>query len=269
VRLVGFLRSIVEQIRADLDRPDYGQGLASTRTKSPRSFREALREGAPRGALIAEFKRRSPGAEFPNLPAVQVDAFVRGTEAALVDGYSCLATRPEFGGSPADVAELRARTDRPTLFKDFVIDPRQLDAAARSGASAVLLIARLETEGLVDQPLEGLARGAHDRGLEVVLEWHDRAELSRTAHVPADVFGVNVRNLDSLKMDWPTAAATLRAAHAYRPLLGMSGVEGPREAGRFWTAGVDGLLVGSALARAEEPTRFLASLRRSAAEATR
>jgi indole-3-glycerol phosphate synthase len=84
--------------------------------------------------------------------------------------------------------------------------------------------------------------------------------------VAADVYGVNTRNLDTLSIDRATATETLGRARALglRPLLGLSGVARPSDAAQFWKEGVDGLLVGSAVARAADPVDFLASLRRPA-----
>jgi indole-3-glycerol phosphate synthase len=180
-----------------------------------------------------------------------------------VTAYSCLATEPRFEGSPADVADLVALTDLPVLFKDFVVDPRQLDAAAEAGASAILLIARLETHGGLATPLADLADGAHARGLEVLLEFHDKSELRQVGNVAADVFGVNVRDLDTLRMEPEVAAATIRAAGRLRPLLGLSGVRDRSDALRFWELGVDGILVGSAAARASDLPQFLRTLHRT------
>jgi indole-3-glycerol phosphate synthase len=211
-----------------------------------------------------EYKRFSPGQRDAQLPARSVEEFVRATEPAGVTAYSCLATGPQFAGSPEDVATLARSTRHPVLFKDFVLDPRQLDVAARAGASAVLLIARLATEGHLEISLADLAQAAHARGLEVLLEFHDKSELSEAERVGADVYGANVRDLDSLEIARPTALATLRAAgeRGLRPLLGLSGVETPEDAQRFWSSGADGILVGTAVSRASHPSEFLASLRR-------
>jgi indole-3-glycerol phosphate synthase len=259
---MGFLADIVEATRAAISRPDYLEGLPSTAPRRAPSLRAAVSAAGERGALLAEYKRRSPGAREPELPARSIEEFVRLTSGAEVEGYSCLAGGPQFGGRPADVADLSARTSHPVLFKEFVVDPVQVEAAMRAGASAVLLIARLEVEGLLTSSLRELAGAAHARGLEVLLEWHDRAELRRTGGVPADVYGVNVRDLDTLELHRSVAERTIRAATGYRPILGMSGVEGPADARRFWDAGVDGILVGSALARTPDPRALLSSLRR-------
>jgi indole-3-glycerol phosphate synthase len=245
---MGFLEKMIAATEAAIAQPEYLTAIPPIRRLPVPSLRAAVLTAGPGGALVAEFKRRSPGAAAPDLHPPSV------------------ASQPEFGGAPTDVAALAARTSLPILFKDFVVDPIQVEAAARAGASAVLLIARLEVEGRLRCSLRSLAQAAHGYGLEVLLEWHGRAELRQTEDVPADVYGVNVRDLDSLKMQPEVAEATIRAAAPFRPLLGLSGVEGPVEARRFWDAGVDGILVGTALARAAEPGPFLSGLRRPVAE---
>lgn len=260
-----FLTDIVRRVREDVSSAEYEAGLPERRPAHPRRLKPAIESHRSKGAIVVEYKRASPGRADPHLPERSVSEFARTTAAADPAAYSCLATGPEFRGSPRTVAALVAETDRPVLFKEFVVDPRQVDVAARSGASAVLLIARLETEGLLDRPLSSLAEQARDLGLEVVLEFHRRAELKLAETVRPDVYGVNVRDLDSLAIDRPTAAATIAEAvgSGLRPLLGLSGVEGPEDAARLWSSGCDGLLVGSAVARAADPARFLASLSRT------
>jgi indole-3-glycerol phosphate synthase len=259
---MGFLEQIVAEVR---------EGLAESRTPespSPRpthprpGFRESIERDRDRGALVVEYKRVSPGRSNARLPRRTIREFVRATESARPSAYSCLATRTRFEGSPQDVRALARATDRAVLYKEFVIDPRQVDLAARCGASAILLIARLEEPGFLDQPLARLAERAHRRGLEVLLELHDRTELSRAAGVGADVYGVNSRDLDTLTIARASAEATIRGAvrDHLRPLLGMSGVEEAGDARRFWDSGVDGILVGSAVARSGDPAAFLSSL---------
>ncbi len=259
----GFLAEIAREVRETL-RSGPPLDLSPPPHQGPRpGLAYAIGQERGRGALVAEFKRASPGQDPPELPPRTIAEFVRTTDVPGVVGYSCLATRPRFHGAPEDVAELVRATARPVLYKEFVLGPTQIDLAARTGARAVLLIARLEAAGLLEQPLGELAGHAHDLGLEVVLEFHQGAELRSAETVDADVYGVNVRDLDSLTLDPETALATLKdaAGQGLRPLLGLSGVAGPVEAQRFWDAGADGLLVGSALARAPDPGKFLASLR--------
>jgi indole-3-glycerol phosphate synthase len=261
---LGFLEEIVRETRRSVSDPKYGEGLPANPALRRPSLRQAIERDRGRGALVVEYKRVSPGHPEPVLPVRTVKQFLESTEPAAPAAFSCLATVPRFDGSPTDVARLTESTHRPVLFKDFVVERRQVDTAARSGASAVLLIARLETEKHLVEPLSLLAKAAHDLGLEVVLEFHARTELSRVAGVAADVYGVNARNLDTLAIDRATAVATLREARSLglRPLLGLSGVAHASDARRFWDEGVDGILVGSAVARAPDPAGFLATLLR-------
>jgi indole-3-glycerol phosphate synthase len=258
----GFLAEIVREVLEDVQRPDYAADLPASSLEPRPSLRSAIDRERATGALLVEFKRISPGRPDPVLPVRTPKEFVATTGVPGLAGYSCIATRPRFYGSPADVAELARATDRPILFKDFVVDVRQLDAAVRAGASAVLLIARLETDGLSPLPLVELGREAHERGLEVLLELHHPADLARVDRVGADLFGVNARDLDTLTIDRPVAERTLEEAwsHGLKPILGLSGIERAADARRFLDAGADGILVGSAVARAADPAAFLRSL---------
>jgi indole-3-glycerol phosphate synthase len=260
---MGFLAEIVDDVRRDIREGRYAS-LGPARRSPRRSARlsSAVRRERERGALLVEFKRVSPGSATPRLPARTVQEFLEATAIDGLAGYSCLATRSRFEGSVEDVRALAGGTDRPVLFKDFVVDPVQVDCAADSGAAAVLLIARLEDAGLLPVPLVELARRARDHGLEVLLEVHAESELSHVKDVAPEMVGVNARDLDTLRMEPATAAATIRSAGDARPLLGLSGVATAEDARRFWSLGVDGILVGSAVARAADPAAFLRSLAR-------
>jgi len=263
-----FLEEMMAEVRRTVSDPTYGASVPTAWPRRRASLREAVERHRSRGSLVVEYKRASPGQPAPDLPFRPLESFLEQT-SAVAAAYSCLATAYRFRGSPADVAGLARLTDRPVLFKDFVIDPLQVDVAARTGASAVLLIARMLTDRENAEPLRALAEAAHRSGLEVVLEFHHRSELSRAADVPADVYGVNSRDLATLAIERATAETTLREARALglRPLLGLSGVESAADARRFWEAGADGILVGTAVARASDPARFLSALLRDRTEA--
>jgi indole-3-glycerol phosphate synthase len=259
---MGFLAEIVPEVRRDVAAGRYATPEGVRRSGPvPRLSRAVLRE-RDRGAVIVEFKRVSPGSASPRLVPRTVAQFVALADVSGVAGYSCLATRHRFEGSVDDVRAVAEGTDLPVLFKDFVVDPAQIDCAASSGASAILLIARLEDAGLLAVPLPDLARRARDRGLEVLLELHSKSELRHVQGVAPEMVGVNVRDLDTLRMEPAVAAETVRAAADLHPLIGLSGVASAEDAGRFWSWGVDGILVGTAVARAEDPRAFLRSLAR-------
>jgi indole-3-glycerol phosphate synthase len=259
---MGFLDEVVSAVRRDVADGRYAVQTGTRRTSTAPRLAAAILRGRRHGALLVEFKLVSPGSATPRLPARSVSEFLASTRGAAVVGYSCLATRHRFEGSLEDVRAVALGTDRPVLFKDFVVDPVQIDAACDAGAAAVLLIARLQEAGLLEVPLAELARHARRRGLEVLLELHAKAELRHVQGVLPEMIGVNVRDLDTLQMEPATAAETIRAAADVHPLLGLSGVASAEDARRFWSLGVDGILVGSAVARAGDPAAFLRSLAR-------
>ncbi|MHB1435144.1 MAG: beta/alpha barrel domain-containing protein [Thermoplasmata archaeon] len=252
-----FLVELVEELRPIIEAGGYDAPAIAV--GPPPSLRKAIANAAPR-ALVVEYKRAAPGGSASPLPQYRIDEFLDRIRGARVAALSCLTVPPHFQGSPSDLRELAARDRRPVLFKDFVIDPRQVDCAARIGASAILLLASLPRAG-IEVPLAELADRAHAKGLEVLLELHAPEERVWIDRVPADLIGVNVRNLNTLEIDRPTASATLEGLPHRIPVIGLSGVTGPESAEWFWRRGADAILVGSGVARSEDPLRFLTSLR--------
>jgi indole-3-glycerol phosphate synthase len=258
---MGFLADLLPQVRAQIEDPAYLEGLPeSPGTRAP-SLKEAVTHARAGWAVLVERKHESPGAAVSALPAIPLDRFVEWARAGEADGLSCLATAPAFRGSPREVAELVRASGLPVLFKDFVIDPVQIEAAYRSGASAVLLIARLQSGGFLDIPIQELAMEARARGLEVLLEVHGQDEWPIADDIAVDLFGINLRDLDTLRFRPEAAKESFRMAGSRHPLIGLSGVSSPTEAMQYREWGADGLLVGSGFARANDPSAFLRALR--------
>ena len=146
----------------------------------------------------------------------------------------------------------------PVLRKDFILDPCQIEEAAVSGASAVLLIAAI----LSDRELRDYRERAEALGLSVLAEAHDEEELRRAAASGAKILGVNNRNLKDFTID-------LNAAERLRPLVpggavyvAESGMMTEAAVARMKDAGADAVLIGEMLMRAENPGELLKRLRR-------
>jgi len=257
----GFLERILPEVRASLG-AEYLAGLPDAPPHRPSSLRAAL-TATPGGSpsVMVEFKRRSPGRPDLGKASMPVSRFATLVRSTGARGASVLACKPEFDGSPETVAQVVVSTGRPVLFKDFVIDRVQLEAARRAGASAVLLIARLDTEGRLRDGLRPLAEEAHRLGLEVLLELHRPEELKLANRLPWDILGVNVRDLDTLRLEPGTALETLRAARGSSPLIAMSGIASAGEARPLVNAGATGLLVGTGFVRSRDPEQFVRTLR--------
>jgi len=104
---------------------------------------------------------------------------------------------PRIFGGHLDFVRRAARTAFPVLMKDIIVDPRQIDAAAASGASAVLVIQTLATRGLLRMPVQTLIDRAHDRDMDVVLEVRTLDEWDAATATDADILGINNRDLSS------------------------------------------------------------------------
>ncbi len=226
-----------------------------------RPFNEALVR--PGLSLIAEFKRRSPSAgELAG--AAGVAETVRGYERGGAAALSILTEERQFGGSLHDLRAAREAADLPILRKDFIVDPYQLYESAANGADAVLLIVAT----LGDEELAGLYLQARELDLDCLVEVHDEAELERALTVDADVLGINNRNLDDLTVDVQTTVRLLTDVPAGKTVVSESGYETREQLDELERIGVDAVLIGEALMRAEEPELLIRELTRDE-EATR
>src|SRR4051812_2355744 len=177
--------------RRDVALAKAGADLAALRRDAdahvPRGFRRALAEAAKtRPAIIAELKKASPskGVIRGSFPVARLAATLAAGGAAAL---SVLTEEAHFHGSLASLREASAATDLPCLRKDFIVDPFQLLEARANHADAVLLI----VAALSDAELNSLHAEARELGLDVLVEVHDRAELSRALAIGADVLGVD------------------------------------------------------------------------------
>jgi indole-3-glycerol phosphate synthase len=230
--------------------PDAGKLAGEVR---PRGFREAL--ARPGVAVIAEFKRRSPSAgtlrSEPDLAEI-VDSYARGGASAL----SVLTEQPNFGGSLDDLRAARARCELPLLRKDFVVDDYQLLEARAAGADAVLLI----VAALADEQLRSLHGRARELQLDVLVEVHDHAELERALAVGAELIGVNNRDLRDFSIDVSRTHVLRREIPPGVIVVSESGIAAPSQLRELARDGVDAVLVGETLMRAEDPARALREL---------
>ncbi len=216
-------------------------------TPAPRSFRAAL------PGVIAELKKASPskGLIREDFRPVQL---ARELEAAGAATLSVL-TEPNYFRGSTEILKSVAKTVRiPLLRKDFVFDDYQLREAREYGASAVLLIAAL----LDAAAFAELAAYAHALGLDVLGEIHTEAEIETVA--PADLIGVNARDLRDFSTSLERSAALIATLHTEKPVIAESAVRIGEEMRRLRAAGASGFLIGETLMRAPDPGRKLKEL---------
>jgi indole-3-glycerol phosphate synthase len=242
---VNTLERIVATTRAEVERRRGPLTLPPSPAHGALKFAEALRR--PGLSLIAEHKRRSPSAGVIRAEMSLEDvvgAYVRGGAAAL----SVLTEEANFGGSPDDLRRARAVTELPVLRKDFIVDPYQVDESVAIGADAILLI----VAALGDEDLRELHAQALGRGLSVLVEVHDPRELERALACEASIVGVNNRDLRTLEVDTAQTFQLLPEVPDGVITVAESGFNAPEQLVALRDAGVDAVLIGEALMRAQD-----------------
>jgi indole-3-glycerol phosphate synthase len=247
---VSVLDRIVESTRSDVERrrrevPVTQLEQALERRGEDRPFSEALTRAGI--SLVAEYKRRSPSGgmlrEGDSVGEV-VSAYERAGAAAL----SVLTEHHHFAGSLEDLREARAASTLPILRKDFVVDTYQVYESAVLGADALLLI----VAALDEHELERLYAEARAIDLDVLVEVHSERELDQALELDADVIGINNRNLTDLHVDLATTVELLAHVPAGKTVVAESGYSTREQLDELEDLGVDAVLVGETLMRAED-----------------
>jgi indole-3-glycerol phosphate synthase len=181
-------------------------------------------------------------------------------ERAGAIAVSVITEPKHFGGDLDYLAEVKKRVNIPVLMKDVVIDSAQIEAAARLGADAVLLI-----EGIFERRLAGLhvdemIQVAHSSGLEVVLEVHTEFEYQAAIETKADIVGINNRNLESLDVSLETSRRILTRYPRPKPVVSESGLKSREDLLALRSLGADAFLVGSALMKSPDPSAVIRAM---------
>ncbi|MEY9892264.1 indole-3-glycerol phosphate synthase [Catenulispora sp. MAP12-49] len=257
------LAEIIEGVRLDLAERQEKISLDDLKARVARMDSaidgvEALRRGGAGGdgvKVIAEVKRSSPSKGA--LAAIADPAGLAADyEAGGATVISVLTEQRRFGGSLADLDDVRKKVDIAVLRKDFIVTSYQLWEARAHGADlALLIVAALE------QPaLESLIERAVSIGLTPLVEVHDEEEVRRALDAGARLVGVNARDLKTLEVKRDTFARLAPLVPDDVVRVAESGVRGPHDLIAYANAGADAVLVGESLVTGKDPRAAVADL---------
>ncbi len=227
------------------------------RSDDNKSFKSALMKDEI--SFICECKKASPSKGLI-APDFDYMGIARDYEKAGADAISVLTEPKWFLGSDEYLREIAAAVGIPVLRKDFTVDEYMIYEAKILGASAVLLICSI----LDDARLKDYMSLCGELGLDALTEAHDVSEIERALKADAQIVGVNNRNLKDFSVD-PSNTVNLRG---YVPrdvvFVAESGIKTAEDIRMLKEAGIDAVLIGETLMRADDKKAKLDELKRYA-----
>lgn len=218
------------------------------------SFEMALKkEGI---SFICECKKASPskGLIAPEFPYVQI---AKEYENAGADAVSVLTEPKWFLGSDKYLEEITEAVSIPCLRKDFTVDEYMIYEAKLLGAQAVLLICSI----LSTEKIKEYIQICDLLGISALVEAHNEEEIESALSAGARIIGVNNRNLKDFTVDTDNSRRLRNLVPKDVLFVAESGVKSADDIRVLKEIGVDAVLIGETLMRAEDKTSKLAQLR--------
>lgn len=218
------------------------------------AFENALKK--PDISFICECKKASPskGLIAPDFPYLQI---AEEYEAAGADCISVLTEPKWFLGSDEYLREITSAVSIPCLRKDFTVDEYMIYEAKLLGASAVLLICSILSEGQIKEYInicDGL-------GLSTLVEAHDESEVQTALNAGARIIGVNNRNLKDFSVDTDNSRKLRELIPPDVLFVSESGVQTAGDVAVLRKIGADAVLIGETLMRSADKKAKLIELR--------
>lgn len=207
-------------------------------------------------SFICECKKASPskGLIAEDFPYVEI---AKEYEVAGADCISVLTEPKWFLGKDKYLKEIAERVMVPCLRKDFIVDEYMIYEAKLLGASAVLLICSILTE----KEIADYIKICDSLGLSTLVEVHSEQEVETAIKVGARIIGVNNRNLKDFTVDMSNSKRLRSLVPEGILFVAESGVKTREDMKALQEVGVDAVLVGETLMKANDKRAKLQELR--------
>jgi len=209
--------------------------------------------------IIAEVKKASPS---KGVIKEDFDPLVIAQEYSNngANAISVLTEPHYFQGNLEYLTQIRRYVPTPLLRKDFILDKYQIVEALVYGADFILLIAK----SLSTKDLKELYEYALHLGLEVLVEVHDKEDLTKAMKCGAHIVGINHRNLETMEMDMSLCERLIPMIPNGKIIVAESGVSNTEIIKNLSSIGADAFLIGEHFMRVpsieEELKKFKNSL---------
>ncbi|WP_110955918.1 indole-3-glycerol phosphate synthase TrpC [Anaerosinus massiliensis] len=205
-------------------------------------------------SLIAECKLQSPS-KGRLCTKYTIEELAKIYEKSGATALS-VHTDAHFLGQIGDIAKIKALVTIPVLRKDFIMDEYQIYQARKAGADAILLIARI----LSPAQLKEYLYTAWGLGMDCLVEVHSEADIKATLDTPAELIGINNRNLQNFTTNISHTLSLLQFCDKNRTIISESGIHGHADTEKLKQAGVKGVLVGEGLVKADDVAKMTQEL---------
>lgn len=199
--------------------------LTSTKEEPVRIIAEVKKASPSKGVIKEDFDPLLIAQEYSNNGA---------------NAISVLTEPHYFQGNLEYLTQIRRYVPTPLLRKDFILDKYQIVEALVYGADFILLIAK----SLSTKDLKELYEYALHLGLEVLVEVHDKEDLTKAMKCGAHIVGINHRNLETMEMDMTLCERLIPMIPNGKIIVAESGVSNIETIQNLSAIGADAFLIG-------------------------
>ncbi|MCM3718929.1 indole-3-glycerol phosphate synthase TrpC [Fictibacillus phosphorivorans] len=254
------LTKIIQHKEKEIDvLPPARSGQLDLTTRNHRPFALSLLRSEKKPALIAEVKKASPskGIIKEDFDPIQIAKEYEKAGAACL---SVLTDTEFFQGSLEYLKEIRKHVSIPLLRKDFIIDERQIVESVEHGADAILLIAACLTK----ERFKSLYEFAEECGLECLIEVHTKEEIEQVYEIcNPSMIGINNRDLKNFTTSINHTFSLLPYISKESLVISESGIKTDVEVKSLSDNGVNGMLIGETLMRADSIEKKITEIYRN------
>lgn len=232
---------IINMLRALAD-----DGRLEHHSNSKRDFQAAVNIPG-KISLVAEIKKSSPskGILREDFEPVKI---AKEYQLAGAAALSVLTDKQFFSGDNSFMGRVKDATKIPILRKEFIIDEYQIYESALIEADCILLIADI----LDRKKLEGFFLTAKMLNIEALVESNTQDALDKAIASPADLIGINNRNLNTFGVDIKITEQLIKKIPQGKTIISESGIKTPDDVKYLKALGVNAVLIGEAFMQAKD-----------------